>query len=78
MSDMSHNEDYYEDDDEYGYENNYKEHQERYESLHKEWVDRSNGWSDERKHGHLENMKIANDEYVSILIYLETPSHTPF
>ena len=58
---MSRNEDYYEDDYEDADENNYKEFQERYEDLREEWDD---NWNDEQKHNHLENMKIAIDEYV--------------
>lgn len=44
--------------------NNYKEHQDRYEELHEDWVKYSNNWSDDEKRNHLENMKISNDEYV--------------
>ena len=61
---MSNNEDDYEDDYEDGYENEYKKFQERYKGLRKEWKDDSDDWSDEQKHRHPENMKIANDEYV--------------
>ena len=42
--------------------NNYKEHQERYDSLKEEWEEESDYWDTGRRREHLENMSIANEE----------------
>ena len=49
-------------DDEYDDGNDYKEHQERYESLNEEWNEGSDDWDTERRRRHLENMRDANEE----------------
>ena len=43
-------------------EDEYKEWQDRYEDLKEEW---DGDWSKEEQRDHLENMRLANEQYVS-------------
>ena len=43
-------------------EDEYKEWQDRYEDLKEEW---DGDWSKEKQRDHLENMRLANEQYVS-------------
>lgn len=51
-------------------EDEYKDWQERYESLKEEYDE---DWSDDEKRDHLENMKLSNEQYVC---HIALPSKT--
>lgn len=51
-------------------EDEYKEWQERYESLKEEYDE---DWSDDEKRDHLENMRLSNEQYVC---HIALPSKT--
>lgn len=49
-------------------EDDYQEHEERYDSLEEEWYEDAGSWNADRRAMHLENMRDASDMWVVLTV----------